>query len=184
MNCLIPAWDNGRLKPVDKMEVHRRGLRHKAISVFVTEGDRVLIQRRALDKYHTPGLWTNTCCTHPHWDEADLDCALRRLEEEMGITGLPLTHVTEIEYRADVGAGLIEHEVVQVYTARAMPDLHVDPNPEEVLDTDWINLSALAAMIERFPERFTPWLRIYLRDHARTIFGAQADWRALPLAVQ
>ncbi|TVS03093.1 MAG: isopentenyl-diphosphate Delta-isomerase [Rhodobacteraceae bacterium] len=182
MSWLIPAWEDGTLKPVDKMEVHRRGLKHKAISVFVTEGDRVLIQRRALAKYHTPGLWTNTCCTHPHWGESDLDCATRRLEEEMGITGLPLTHVTEIDYRAEVGNGLIEHEVVQVFTARAMPDLVVSPNPDEVVDTDWINLTALAAVVERLPERFTPWLRIYLRDHARTIFGPQAAWLDLPIA--
>ncbi len=174
MNWLIPAWENGTLHPMDKMDVHRRGLRHKAISVFVTEGDRVLMQRRALEKYHTPGLWTNTCCTHPHWGETDLDCATRRLDEELGVTGLSLTHVAEIEYRADVGGGLIEHELVQVYTARAMPDLAVTPNPDEVVDTDWISLSALAAQIERRPDRFTPWLRIYLRDHARTIFGPAA----------
>lgn len=182
MSWLIPAWEDGKLKPVDKMDAHRRGLKHKAISVFVTEGDRVLIQRRALSKYHTPGLWTNTCCTHPNWGESDLDCAIRRLDEEMGITGLPLSHVTEIEYRAEVGGGLIEHELVQVFTARAMPDLSVTPNPEEVVDTDWINLPALASLIERFPERFTPWLRIYMHEHARTIFGAQAVWLNQPVA--
>ena len=70
MPDLIPAWINGTLTPTDKLEVHRRGLRHKAVSVFVLSGDHVLIQQRALTKYHTPGLWANTCCTHPHWDEA------------------------------------------------------------------------------------------------------------------
>jgi isopentenyl-diphosphate delta-isomerase len=179
MTDLIPAWENGILKPLDKLDVHKRGLRHKAISVFVTEGDRVLLQRRALSKYHTPGLWANTCCTHPFWEESDLDCANRRLEEELGITGLDLTHVTEIEYRADVGGGLIEHELVQVYTARAMPDLSVTPNPDEVADIDWINLPALRAIVERYPDRFTPWLQIYLRDHVRTIFGAHVDSYAL-----
>lgn len=174
MSWLIPAWEEGTLKPLDKLDVHRRGLRHKAISVFVTEGDRVLIQRRALHKYHTPGLWANTCCTHPQWGETDLDCATRRLREELGIDGLDLRHAGEIEYRADVGGGLIEHELVQVYTARAMPDLIVTPNPDEVADTDWINLSALRAVIERFPERFTPWLRIYMTQHLHMIFGNQA----------
>ncbi|MBN2760313.1 MAG: isopentenyl-diphosphate Delta-isomerase [Rhodobacteraceae bacterium] len=173
MSWLIPAWEEGVLRPLDKLDVHRRGLKHKAISVFVTEGDRVLLQRRAAHKYHTPGLWTNTCCTHPHWGETDLECANRRLEEEMGITGLHLRHVAEIEYRADVGGGLIEHELVQVYTARAMPDLPIAPNPDEVADTDWINLSALNAVIESYPDRFTPWLRIYLRDHAAQIFGSE-----------
>ncbi|MFU8897674.1 MAG: isopentenyl-diphosphate Delta-isomerase [Roseinatronobacter sp.] len=174
MTSLIPAWEEGTLKPLDKLDVHRRGLRHKAISVFVTEGDRVLIQRRALSKYHTPGLWANTCCTHPHWGESDLDCAYRRLEEELGITGIDLTHATEIEYRADVGGGLIEHEVVQVYTARVMADLSVTPNPEEVADIDWVNLPALRAIVERTPEHFTPWLRIYLAKYVRTIFGDHA----------
>lgn len=175
MNDLIPAWDNGVLQPMDKLDVHRRGLRHKAISVFVTEGDRILIQRRALSKYHTPGLWANTCCTHPHWGEADVDCAHRRLAEELGITGLDLCPVGEIEYRADVGGGLVEHEMVQVFTARAMPDLVVTPNPDEVADVDWINLAALRAIVERFPERFTPWLRIYLDKHLAQIFGDHVE---------
>ncbi|WP_071796668.1 isopentenyl-diphosphate Delta-isomerase [Natronohydrobacter thiooxidans] len=174
MNRLIPAWEEGTLKPLDKLDVHRRGLRHKAVSVFVTEGDRVLIQRRALHKYHTPGLWANTCCTHPQWGESDLDCARRRLREELGIEGLELHHVGEIEYRADVGGGMTEHELVQVYTARAMPELRVTPNPDEVADTDWISLAALRAIIERAPERFTPWLRIYMSKHLHMIFGASS----------
>jgi isopentenyl-diphosphate delta-isomerase len=172
VSWLIPAWENGALCPLDKLDVHRRGLKHKAVSVFVTEGDRVLLQRRAAHKYHTPGLWTNTCCTHPHWGETDIACAERRLREEMGITGLPLRHVAEIEYRADVGGGMVEHELVQVYTARAMPDLPLDPDPDEVADSDWISLPALAAVMARFPERFTPWLRIYLAEHAERIFGS------------
>jgi isopentenyl-diphosphate Delta-isomerase len=171
---MVPAWVDGQLVPVEKLEVHQRGLRHKAISVFVTEGSRVLLQRRALNKYHTPGLWTNTCCTHPHWGESDLACAERRLFEELGISGLTLRHVAQIEYRADVGNGLIEHEVVQVYTARAMPDLALAPNPEEVADTDWIDLTALMSLAETHPDRFTPWMRIYLRDHAGVIFGPDA----------
>ena len=65
MSEYIPAWIDGVLTPVEKLEVHQRGLRHKAVSVFVMDGDNVLLQRRALGKYHTPGLWANTCCTHP-----------------------------------------------------------------------------------------------------------------------
>ena len=103
---LIPAWVDGHLQPVGKMEVHRLGLRHKAVSVFVTDGSKVLIQRRALTKYHTPGLWANTCCTHPRWDEDAADCAVRRLREELGITGLFPAFADRVEYRADVGQGL------------------------------------------------------------------------------
>ncbi|MFY9241096.1 MAG: NUDIX domain-containing protein, partial [Roseovarius sp.] len=85
MTAMIPAWVGDTLVPVEKLEVHERGLRHKAVSVFVVSGDDVLIQRRALGKYHTPGLWANTCCTHPNWDEKSLDCAARRMEEELGV---------------------------------------------------------------------------------------------------
>ena len=85
MTEMIPAWVNGELTPVEKLEAHVKGIRHKAISVFLMRGDKVLLQRRAMGKYHTPGLWANTCCTHPHWGEAALDCATRRLGQELGL---------------------------------------------------------------------------------------------------
>ena len=84
----IPAWVDGVLTPVEKLEAHLKGLRHKAVSVFVIAGGEVLIQRRALGKYHTPGLWANTCCTHPEWGETAAACAVRRLREELGITAV------------------------------------------------------------------------------------------------
>ena len=171
MTEMIPAWVEGRLTPVEKLEAHLQGLRHKAISVFVMDGDRVLIQQRALGKYHTPGMWANTCCTHPHWDEGAEACATRRLGEELGITGLRLSHRDRVEYRAEVGAGLIEHEVVDIFTAAAGPGLAVVPNPAEVMAVRWVALDALRAEVAREPARFTPWLRIYLADHAQAIFG-------------
>jgi len=172
MTEYVPAWVNGTLTPVEKLEVHQRGLRHMAISVFVMDGQRVLIQRRSLSKYHTPGLWANTCCTHPRWGEDPADCAMRRLREELGITGLALTRASGVEYRADVGNGLIEHEVVDVFTASAATDLPIVPNPDEVMDTRWITLADLTKETQTQPDRFTPWLRIYLADHQTSIFGA------------
>jgi isopentenyl-diphosphate delta-isomerase len=168
----IPAWDGGVLRPLDKIEVHRRGLRHKAVSVFVTSGDRILLQRRALGKYHTPGLWANTCCTHPHWGELPEDCARRRLREELGIEGLALTHAAEVEYRADVGSGMVEHELVDVFLANARQALRPTPNPVEVMDVRWMSLGELEAEIAETPACFTPWLRIYLAEHRDRIFGA------------
>ena len=170
MTTLIPAWENGTLTPLEKLEVHERGLRHKAISVFVMRGDAVLLQRRALGKYHTPGLWANTCCTHPHWDEAPEACAIRRLREELGITGLTLCHRDQVEYRAEVGNGLIEHEVVDLFTADAPADLEIAPDPSEVMATEWVPLAALRTRIQEAPQEFTPWLRIYLSEHAARIF--------------
>ena len=170
----IPAWVDGVLVPVDKMETHIRGLRHPAVSVFVMDGDRTLIQRRALTKYHTPGLWANAVCTHPHWGEAAADCARRRLREELGVTGLTLAPRDRIEYRADVGGGLTEHERVDLFTAKAGPDLVTALNPAEVMETRWIGLAALRDEIADRPEAFTPWLRIYLAEHDGQIFGAAA----------
>jgi isopentenyl-diphosphate delta-isomerase len=170
---MIPAWIDGRLQPVGKMEVHRRGLRHKAVSVFVTDGPRVLIQQRALSKYHTPGLWANTCCTHPRWDEDPAACAVRRLREELGITGLFPAFVDRVEYRANVGAGLTEHELVDIFVAPAGPGLPLSPDPDEVAATRWVDLYDLSAEVLRNPDRFTPWLRIYLSDHMDRIFGAR-----------
>ncbi len=167
----IPAWVDGRLVPVEKLEVHRRGLRHKAVSVFVLEGTRVLIQKRAAGKYHTPGLWANTCCTHPRWEETALACAGRRLDEELGIGGLSLGHVGQVEYRADVGRGMVEHELVEIFRAEAGPDLPVRPNPQEVEAVRWVELDELTEEVRREPERFTPWLRIYLAEHLDRILG-------------
>ena len=168
---MVPAWVNGVLTPVEKLEVHQRGLKHKAVSVFVLDGENVLIQRRALAKYHTPGLWANTCCTHPLWNEKPAECAVRRLEQELGITGVFPTYRDRLEYRADVGNGLIEHEIVDIYIARANASLEVMPNPDEVCDTKWIRFNDLCTEIKHEPERFTPWLRIYLTDHKDQLFS-------------
>jgi len=169
---MIPAWVDGRLMPVGKLDVHVRGLRHKAVSVFVLEGTKVLVQQRAHSKYHTPGLWANTCCTHPRWDEDPAACAVRRLREELGIEGLFPAFADRVEYRADVGGGLVEHELVDIFVADAPPDLHVAPNPDEVAAVRWVDLYGLSAEVLRNPERFTPWLRIYLSEHMDRIFGS------------
>lgn len=174
MTTHIPAWVDGRLVAVDKLEVHRRGLRHPAVSVFVIDGDRVLLQRRALGKYHTPGLWANSCCTHPRWGETAPACAARRLREELGIGGLALGHRGRVEYRAAVGGGLVEHEEVDIFLAEAGPGLCPAPDPAEVMALRWATLPALAAGIAAAPDRFTPWLRIYLARHATAIFGLAA----------
>ena len=169
--AFIPAWIDGVLTPADKLDAHIRGLRHKAVSVFVLRDGAMLLQRRALGKYHTPGLWANTCCTHPHWGESAEDCARRRLAQELGIRGLTCEHRHHLEYRAEVGNGMIEHEVVDVFLAEAGPDLRLAPDPAEVMETRWVSHETLHAEVARWPERFTPWLRIYLADHADAIFG-------------
>jgi len=171
MTIHIPAWVEETLVPVEKLEVHRRGLRHMAVSVFVLRGEDILLQRRAMGKYHTPGLWANTCCTHPSWDEAPRDCAERRLREELGITGVDLGFRKTVEYRAEVGNDMIEHEVVDIFVAEAQTDLEIVPDPAEVMETRWISREALERWIRSAPSDFTPWMRIYLERHTDVIFA-------------
>ncbi len=172
MSIDIPAWIDGALRPVEKLAVHREGLRHKAVSVFVLSRGRILLQQRAAGKYHTPGLWANTCCTHPAWGEEPRATATRRLREEMGLSGLPLVWRDRIEYRADVGAGLVEHEVVDLFTAEAPADLVPAPDPDEVAATRWVTYHDLVRDVAQNPTQYTPWLKIYLRDHSHRIVGA------------
>lgn len=171
MEILIPAWVDGVLTPVEKLEVHQRGLRHKAVSVFVLRGSDVLLQRRALTKYHTPGLWANACCTHPQWDEEAEHCAVRRLNEELGIVLANPEFRKTLEYRADVGNGLSEHEVVELFIAQIDSEVPIKPNPDEVMDYEWVDYTELQQRISKNPDLFTPWLRIYMADFAESIFG-------------
>lgn len=183
---LIPAWTAGGLAPVPKLEVHRRGLLHPAVSVFIVAGTgadaRTLLQRRAAGKYHSPLLWANACCTHPRWGEAAADCARRRLGEELGITGLALDWRERLTYRAEVGAGLVEHEEVDVFLARTATEPAVAPDPAEVTELRWACLETLAAEIAADPASHAPWLRIYLERHAGRIFGDSVPERSAPFS--
>ncbi len=159
----ITAIDaKGQLFPIDKLEAHRSGTRHVAISVFVFSGTCVLLQRRASGKYHSPGQWANACCSHPDWGEAVIDCAHRRLAEEMGLA-LTLHSAGVMDYRADVGSGLVENEHVHLFFAECdAKTVNVRPNPDEVSDSRWVDVKALRREIAESPQAFTPWLRIYL----------------------
>ncbi|WP_284378222.1 isopentenyl-diphosphate Delta-isomerase [Amylibacter marinus] len=166
MDIMIPVWVDNQLIPMEKLKAHQLGVKHKAVSVFLTNGGKILLQQRALGKYHTPGMWANSCCTHPHWQEDSMACAQRRLQEELGIIQDTLTYVKTAEYRADVGGGLIEHEVVDIYWGE-MPDPEAYAlNPDEVNAIAWHSLDDIRALIAQQPQQFTPWLKIYLDQHA------------------
>ena len=94
-----------------------------------------------------------------------------RIKQELGIKNLNLEHRHHLEYRAKVGGGLIEHEVVDVYVGYAPPNFQVELNPDEVMAIEWLSFTDIKSAIEQNPERFTPWLKIYMAEHANTIFG-------------
>jgi isopentenyl-diphosphate Delta-isomerase len=173
-DAMIPAWLDGQLQPLDKLEVHRRGLRHPAVSVFLRVGDRFLWQQRAAGKYHSGLQWANTCCTHARWGEQPMACALRRLDEELGVRGVALRDLGQVEYRADVGNGMTEHEQVDVFLAECDHRPPVTPDPGEVADTAWRSLAEIDLAIATRPQDFTPWLRLYLTDHRAELFGGNA----------
>lgn len=155
---------NGTRFPIDKIEAHRRGVRHVAVSAFVFAGDRLLLQRRALEKYHSGGQWANTCCSHPGWDETPAECVRRRVGEELGLD-LAFTAHGVFDYVADVGCGLVENEAVHMFKAHVQgPRPTLCPDPEEVMATRWVEPTALRRDARRRPELYTPWFRIYLEE--------------------
>ncbi len=172
---IVGLGDGGSRYPIGKMEAHRRSTRHLAISVFVFREGQLLLQRRAERKYHSAGLWANTCCSHPRWDESPAACADRRLREELGFS-LPLREFAQVEYSAPVGT-LFEHEAVHCFRGEAGPALNLSAlNPDEVQATAWRDLDELAADMADRPEKYAAWLHIYMARHRDTqdAFSLQA----------
>ena len=165
----------------EKLQAHRDARLHRAFSVFVFDtGGRMLCQRRALTKYHSPGLWSNTCCSHPRPGEATASAARRRLREEMELE-CELAEVHAFTYRADLGHGMHEHEYDHVYFGTC--DLDPRPDPGEVDGWEWIPIGTLLARMERDPGRFTVWFRLamgelvesgLIRDPRRASVGREA----------
>ncbi len=169
---IIPAIaGDGSSYPVEKMDAHVKGLLHLAVSVFVFDGDELLVQRRAAAKYHCGGQWANTCCSHPHWGESLQACAERRLQDELGFT-VPLIRHRTVEYQAPVGEGLSEHERVTLFSAEVdRHSLALEPNPDEVDAVRWISPDELHREVASAPQDFAPWFRIYLQRFPDLTFG-------------
>ena len=140
----------------EKLAAHQRGALHRAFSVFVFNASgQLLLQRRAASKYHSAGLWSNTCCGHPRPHEPTSDAAARRLHEEMGIS-CALDHVGSFIYRAALEHGLIEHELDHVFTGDS--DARPVMNDAEVAQWRWVDRATLVDEMTTEPERFTAWL--------------------------
>jgi isopentenyl-diphosphate Delta-isomerase len=145
----------------EKLEAHRLGVLHRAVSVFVFNTDgQLLLQRRHPEKYHSPGLWSNTACTHPAPGEATRAAAGRRLEEEMGLR-CELAYLFGTIYRAGVSAELVEHEYDHIFLG--VGDRDPAPNGTEVSEWRWADPAALLQEVATRPQEFTIWFRILLR---------------------
>jgi isopentenyl-diphosphate delta-isomerase type 1 len=147
----------------EKIQAHRESLRHRAFSVFIFRDDfesELLLQQRADGKYHSAGLWTNTCCSHPRPGEDILLAGQRRLKEEMGFS-VPLTSLGWFHYIAAFHNGLTENEIDHVLVGK-LGDATISPDKNEVKDYRWVNVRDLKKEILDDPDRFTPWLALAL----------------------
>ena len=154
---LVDSNDN-QIGLMPKMEAHEKGLLHRAFSVFVFNStNELLLQQRALDKYHSPGLWTNTCCSHQREGENNITAGKRRLQEEMGFS-TDLKEVMSFVYKAPFDNGLTEHEYDHVLIGNYNDS--PAPNPNEVADWKWMPLEKVAEDIQKHPEQYTAWFQI------------------------
>lgn len=159
-NVILVNENDEQIGLMEKLEAHEKGLLHRAFSVFVfNSNNELLIHQRAHSKYHSPGLWTNTCCSHQRENETTLQAAHRRLQEEMGFD-CNLTELFSFTYKAEFSNGLTEHEFdhVLVGTCNTLPQ----PNSSEVADFKWLSLEAVKQAINENPNQYTEWFKIAL----------------------
>lgn len=143
---------------ISKTEAHQKAVLHRAISVFVVNSaGEWLIQQRAIEKYHSAGLWTNTCCSHPLPGETNAIAATRRLQEEMGIENCMLTRLFNFTYLEELENGLTEHELDHVYLG--FSDQLPNMNAEEVMSFRYITFDELKSDVAKNPDAFTVWFR-------------------------
>ncbi len=162
----------------EKRKAHEQGKLHRAFSIFVFNAEgALLLQKRAAGKYHSGGLWSNTCCSHPRPEEIMEDAIHRRLLEEMGFD-CQLHKIFEFTYKAKLDKGLVEHEIDHVFLGRYQGQPSI--NPDEVSDYRWIDLEALGKRMEAEPSSYSYWLRhsfdslmSYLLQHPLESRGAE-----------
>ena len=158
---LVDEKDN-QVGLMPKMEAHEKAVLHRAFSVFVfNDKGELMLQQRAADKYHSPLLWTNTCCSHQRDGETSLEAGKRRLMEEMGFV-CDLEEVFWFVYKAPFDNGLTEHELdhVMIGTYNGEPNI----NPEEVESYKWMSLEAVKEDMEKNPDNYTAWFKIIFQE--------------------
>ena len=166
MVILVDNNDN-QLGLMEKIEAHQKAILHRAFSVFVlNDNNELLLQKRALNKYHSPGLWTNTCCSHPRDGESVINGGIRRLKQEMGFE-TELNFLLSFIYKAEFDNGLTEHEFDHVLLGRYNKNPLI--NTLEVCDWKWIDLSFLEQDIKVNPDLYTIWFKIIFQQFYKNI---------------
>jgi isopentenyl-diphosphate delta-isomerase len=158
---LVDVLDN-QLGLMPKMEAHEKAVLHRAFSVFIfNDKGELMLQQRAAHKYHSPSLWTNTCCSHQRDGESNIEAGKRRLIEEMGFK-TNLKEVFSFVYKAPFDNGLTEHELdhVMIGTFNGSPTI----NPDEVASYKWMTLEAVKKDIELQPNIYTAWFKIIFKE--------------------
>ncbi|MES2513576.1 MAG: isopentenyl-diphosphate Delta-isomerase [Bacteroidota bacterium] len=156
---LVDELDND-IGVMEKLEAHQKGLLHRAFSIFIfNDKNELLLQQRALSKYHSAGLWTNTCCSHPRPHETVKDAAHRRLYEEMGLS-CELQITTNFIYKTDFENGLTEHEFDYVLTGQTNQTPII--NPDEVESYEWRSIDDIKKDMGLNPDKYTAWFKIAL----------------------
>lgn len=154
---LVDENDN-KIGLMPKMEAHEKAVLHRAFSVFVfNDKNELMLQQRALHKYHSPGLWTNTCCSHQRDGESNIEAGTRRLQEEMGFT-VPLEESISFIYKAPFDNGLTEHELDHILIGHSEQEPVI--NKDEVAAWKWMNLEKVKQDIGSHPELYTAWFKI------------------------
>jgi len=147
---------------MEKMAAHHGAHLHRAISVFITDTEgRWLLQQRTLEKYHSKGKWSNTCCSHPAPGELTIEAANRRLMQEMGMTA-DLTDLFQFQYKAELENNLTEHEIDHVFlgVTNQLPN----PNTSEVMNYRYLSFEELQLEIENAPDQFSEWFKMIYKD--------------------
>ena len=158
---LVDAMDEP-VGTMEKMEAHEKALLHRAFSIFVFNDDgQMMLQQRALSKYHSPGLWTNTCCSHPRPGESLEEATSRRIVEEMGFT-CEMREVLSFIYKAPFDDGLTEHELDHVFIGTYNEDPEI--NSDEVAAWMWVEVDEILADVNENPENYTVWFKIALDE--------------------
>ncbi len=157
-NVILVDENDKQIGTMPKMEAHEKALLHRAFSVFIMNNKgETMLQQRAANKYHTPLLWTNTCCSHQRVGESNIEAGKRRLEEEMGFVA-ELEELFSFIYKAPFDNGLTEHELDHVMMGSYEGEPNI--NPAEVADWKWMKPEAIKADIDVHPENYTAWFKI------------------------